>query len=142
MRLVREEFVMRSIQSWSFLRRVLLFDAVSSGAMGLAAIPLSGMLATVLGLPVELLVEAGIVLVPFAAFVGFLATRAQPARTGVWVVIALNIVWVLDSIVLLLTGWVAPNALGYAFVIGQAVAVAVLAGLEYIGLRRSAALAA
>jgi hypothetical protein len=37
------------------------------------------------------------------------------------------------------TGLVRPNALGYAFVVGQAAAVAGLAGLQWLGLRRMAA---
>jgi CHASE2 domain-containing sensor protein len=78
------------------------------------------------------------VLLPFAAFVGFVASRREPARIAVWVIIAMNIVWVVDSIVLLFTGWVAPSALGYAFVIAQAAVVLVLADLEYMGLKRSA----
>jgi hypothetical protein len=43
--------------------------------------------------------------------------------------------------VLLFSGWVAPNALGYAVVIAQAAGVLALADLEYMGLRRSAVLA-
>jgi hypothetical protein len=39
--------------------------------------------------------------------------------------------------VLLASGWVAPTALGYAFVLGQALVVAILAECEYLGLRRS-----
>lgn len=70
------------------------------------------------------------------------ASPEIPARAAVWGVIGLNIVWALDSVVLLFTGWVEPNALGYAFILGQALFVAVLTELEYIGLRRSTALAA
>ena len=54
----------------------------------------------------------------------------------------MNVVWAIDSVVLLFTGWVAPSLLGYAFVIGQAGVVAVLADLEYVGLRRAAVVAA
>jgi hypothetical protein len=38
-------------------------------------------------------------------------------------------------------GRVAPTELGYSFVIAQALGVAVFAGLEYFGLRKSAAAA-
>jgi hypothetical protein len=131
---------MSSIQSVSFLRRVLLVDAVSSAAMGLALLLGADMLAGMLQLPARLLSEAGLVLLPFAAFVGFVASRAAPGRGAVWAVIALNVLWVIDSVVLLVTGWVAPNALGHAFVIAQAAFVAVLADLEYLGLRRTATL--
>lgn len=133
---------MTAIRASSLLRRVLVVDAVSSGAMGLAMIAFAELLAGLLQLPVELVSEAGIVLLPFAAFVGFVASRREPARIAVWLIIAMNVVWVVDSIVLLFTGWVAPSALGYAFVIAQSAVVLVLADFEYMGLKRSAAVAA
>ncbi|HVF18608.1 MAG TPA: hypothetical protein VNA21_16915 [Steroidobacteraceae bacterium] len=133
---------MQSKASFSWLRRVLAIDAVSSAAMGLGLLVLAPTLAPLLNLPLDLLREAGAILLPFAALVGYLASREQPARAGVWTVIALNAVWTVDSIVLLLSGWVEPNGLGYAFVIGQAVVVGVFAELEYVGLRRASLAAA
>jgi hypothetical protein len=133
---------MTSIRASSLLRRVLIVDAVTSGAMGLAMIAFAGLFADLLQLPLDLISEAGIVLLPFAAFVGFVAARSEPARLAVWTIIALNIVWVVNSIVLLFTGWVAPNALGYAFVIAQAAVVLVFADFEYMGLKRSTPVAA
>jgi hypothetical protein len=132
-----EDIIMTTIQPATFLRRVLLLDAVSSGAMGVLLLTCSGMLAGLLNLPANLLSEAGIVLVPFALAVGFLGTRARMARTAVWAVIGVNAVWAIDSVVLLFTGWVQPNLLGYAFVIGQAAFVALMAELEIIGMRKS-----
>ncbi len=128
---------MTSIRASSLLRRVLMVDAVASAASGIAMIAFAEVLANLLQLPVDLLSEAGIVLLPFAAFVGFVASRTEPSRFAVWAIIALNVVWVVDSIVLLFTGWVAPNALGYAFVIVQAAGILVLAELEYVGYRKS-----
>jgi hypothetical protein len=139
---VRQEIIMQSKSSFSWLRRVLAIDAVSSAAMGLGLLVLAPTLAPLLNLPLDLLREAGVILLPFAALVGYLASREQPARAGVWTVIALNAVWTVDSIVLLLSGWVEPNGLGYAFVIGQAVVVGVFAELEYVGLRRASLAAA
>ena len=130
---------MNAILNLSFLRKVLVVDAMSSGAMGVALFAFSAPLAALMNLPQPLLAEAGLVLLPFAAFVGFLASRPMPSRLGVWIVIALNVIWAIDSIVLLFTGWLSPNPLGYAFVIGQAAVVAVLADLEYVGLRRDSA---
>lgn len=130
---------MTAIQASTFLRRVLLLDAVSSGAMGILLLTAGGTLAGLLELPAELLKEAGWVLVPFALAVGFLATRARLPRAAVWAVIAVNAVWAVDSVLLLFTGWVQPNSLGYVFVLGQAAFVAVMAELQYIGLRKSAA---
>jgi hypothetical protein len=128
---------MTSIRASSLLRRVLVVDAVFSGASGVAMIAFAGAFASLLQLPVELISEAGIVLLPFAAFVGFVASRGAPSRLAVWTIIAINIFWAVDSIVLLFSGWVAPNALGYAVVIAQAAGVLVLADLEYMGLKRS-----
>jgi hypothetical protein len=132
-----KEIIMQSIKSSALLRRVLLTDAACSAGMGVALLTLAPTLAGLFNLPAGLVSEAGAVLLPFAAFVGYLATREQPARIGVWAVIALNIVWTVDSILLLFADWVEPNALGYAFIIGQAAAVGLFAELEYMGLRKS-----
>jgi hypothetical protein len=132
-----QEIMMQSIKSSALLRRVLLTDAACSAGMGVVLLALAPTLAGLLNLPASLLSEAGAVLLPFAAFVGYLATREQPARIGVWAVIALNIVWVVDSVLLLLGDGVAPNALGNVFIMGQAAVVALLAQLELLGLRKS-----
>jgi hypothetical protein len=121
----------------SLLRKTLLADAVLSGITGLvlalAAVPL----ATPFGLAVGLLRGSGIILIPFAAFVARLGTQARLQRPLVFAVVACNALWALDSVLLLVTGWVEPTILGEVFVIGQAVLVAVLAELELVGLRRS-----
>ena len=62
----------------------------------------------------------------------WVATRPAALRGGVWLVIAGNALWVAASGALLFR--LAPSALGYAFVIAQAAAVAVLAALEYLSL--------
>jgi hypothetical protein len=54
-------------------------------------------------------------------------------------VIALNVAWVIASIALLFV--LAPSPFGYAFVIAQAIALGVLAELQYIGLKRAPAAA-
>ncbi|WP_151632010.1 hypothetical protein [Noviherbaspirillum aerium] len=128
---------MLNFQSPLFLRRVLLADAAAGAATGLLMLSGAGMLESLLNLPAALLKTAGASLLPLAAFLVWLGTRKAPSRTAVWIVIAVNAVWVVESFYLLLSGWVAPNALGQAFIVAQALAVAVLAELEYFGLRRS-----
>ncbi|MEO7909158.1 MAG: hypothetical protein ABIV47_05855 [Roseiflexaceae bacterium] len=122
-----------------FLRRVLLADALISAATGLLMALGADFLTSLLDLPKALLQPAGLILLPFAAFVAYVATRAQLNRPAIWVIIIINALWALDSVVLLLSGWVAPNALGYAFVIAQAAVVAALAELQYISTRKPAA---
>lgn len=132
---------MSSIETSTFLRRVLLLDAASCAGMGLALVTFNGWLSGVLNLPVGLLREAGVVLLPFALLLVFMSTRSRLPRAAVWAVIVGNAVWAIDSIVLLFTGWVQPNLSGTLFVAGQAAFVAVMAELEYIGLRKSVAVA-
>ena len=124
-----------------FLRRVLIVDAVASAATGLLMFACAALLEQWLNLPALLLRYAGLSLLPFAAIVAWLGLRQSLSRAGVWAVIALNVLWVLDSAALLVSGWVDPALLGYAFVVFQAAVVAVLAELEFIGLRRAASLA-
>jgi hypothetical protein len=120
-----------------FLRRVLIADAAASAASGLLMLAGGGYLAPLLGLPSALLASAGTALLPFAAVVAYLATGETLWRGAVWAVIALNALWVADSLLLLVTGWVSPTGLGYAFVLAQAATVALLAELEYVGLRKA-----
>ncbi len=124
------------------LRRVLLADAATSGAIGLLMMLGSGLLEQLLGLPAELSRYAGISLLPFAAFLIYLAKRENLSPPAIWAVIILNVLWIADSILLLLSGWIEPTGLGYAFVIFQAFGVAMFAGLEYFGLQKSVAAAA
>lgn len=128
--------------NFSFLRRVLIADAASCVATGLLMLLGAGFLAPLLGLPGSLLKYAGLILPPFAALVAYVATRQQLSRTMVRVIIISNVLWTADSILLLLSGWVAPTALGTTFVLAQAVVVGVFAELEYFGMRRMRALAA
>ena len=124
--------------SSSFLRRMLLLDALVSGAAGLLMAVGAGALQEWLGLPAWLLRFAGWCLVPFAGLLVVLARSQSLPPAAVVTVIVLNGLWVVGSVVLLLAGAIQPNVLGYAFVLGQAVAVAVLAEMETVGLRRAA----
>ena len=125
----------------TFLRYALLADAVASGATGLLLIAGADLLTGLLGLPVALMREAGLLLVPYVALVAFVGTREAISRPAVQAIIALNLLWVVGSMGLLMSGTVAPTALGTAFVIAQAVAVGVFAELQFIGLRRTQATA-
>ena len=110
-------------RSPKFLRRAILADAAASGATGLMMIAGAGLLEGLLGLPAALLRGAGIVLLPYVAFVAWVGTRGEISHAAVWTIIAANALWVAASILLLISGWVAPTALGYAFVVAQAAVV-------------------
>jgi hypothetical protein len=133
---------MSTIPNSPFLRNALLLDAAASGATALLLVAGAGLLEGLLGLPVILMREAGLILVPFVAFLAWVGTRASVSRGAVCAIIAVNVLWVVASICLLLGGWVTPTLLGYAFVIAQAAAVGLFAELQYVGFRRLDAVAA
>ncbi len=124
-----------------FLRTVLLIDAATCVATGLLMAVDADMLAGLTAIPGPLLRYAGISLFPVAIFIALVGTRDSLSPPAVWVVIIGNALWVAGSALLLLGGLIAPNALGYVFIAVQAAAVAVLAELEYFGLRRTLAVA-
>lgn len=119
------------------LRFALLADSAASGAVGLLVLLGGPALAGLLGLPVALLQGAGLLLLPYAAFVWWLSRREAMPAWWAWTVIGVNLAWVADSGLLLLSGWVAPTGLGVAFVLAQAAAVLGFALLQWAGLRRS-----
>jgi len=131
-----------SITVTPFLRNVLHADALISGAAGLLMMLGAPLLSPLLELPAELLFWAGVVLVPFVAMLVVIARRAAVSRLVMIDIIAINIVWVVASFGLLVSGLVAPNALGIAFVVAQALAVAVFAELQVVAIRRAASVVA
>lgn len=127
-----------STSSPALLRALLGIDAASSLAMALLLGLGAGALAPRLGLPAALLQAAGLALLPFVGLLVWLVRRSAPPRSAVWAVVAINLVWVLESLLIGAGLWFAPTALGQGFVLAQAGAVAVLAALQASALRRGA----
>lgn len=119
------------------LATFLKLDAFASGSLGVLLTAAGRLLADGLGVPNTLLVPAGLFLIAFAAWLWYIATRPAPARAAVWVIIALNLLWVLASILLVAGRWFPLTALGTAFILAQAAAVTVFAAMQYAGLRRA-----
>lgn len=119
-----------------FARRVFLADAIVCIVTGLLLWLGVDFLAGLLQLPAALLRPVGLFLVPYGALVAYGGTRVSPSRWVLWVFVLVNALWAVDSIVLLVSGWVTPNALGYAFVIAQTVVVAGFAEMQYLALRQ------
>ncbi len=119
------------------LRRVLLADGITCAVSGvlfpLAAVPLSGSL----GLSESFLRIVGLSLLPVAAFVLSTATRPQINRVAVTTIGTLNLLWVIGSALLLVSGWVDLTTPGIAFVVAQALMVLAFAELQLLSLRHS-----
>jgi hypothetical protein len=120
------------------LRLVLKLDAVASGALGALSLAAGPALDDLLGTPLALLVPVGAFLVVWAAALWSLASRSRISRTAMWAVIGLNLLYAVDAIMVAMIGWFALSALGIAFVLAQAAAVALFAAAQLYALRRAA----
>jgi len=127
---------MSSIAMSSFLRRVLLADAVVSAGTGLVMLLGAGLLPAWLGLPSALLALAGALLLPYVALLLWLARQPQVPRAAIWFVVVCNLMWAADCLFVALGGSFAPTALGQAFIGVQVLSVLVFAELQFMALRR------
>jgi len=109
------------------INKILAFDAFTCALMGMVLVLAGPALATLLALPQDLLLYAGYLLLPIAAFMAAMAWRPVPA--GVWLIILGNLAWVLASAIVLFT--TGPNAFGAVFLVLQALAVALLGLAEF-----------
>ncbi len=128
---------MHTLNACPLLRRALFADGLLGLATGSLLVLASAWLAELLALPRELLLGSGLALLPLGLFLLWLSSGETVNRLLVWAVLAVNALWVVDSLLLLITGWVAPNLLGHVFVIGQALVVLLFLELELMGLKRS-----
>ncbi len=119
----------------SFLRRVWWADAAISAVVGAVMAAAAGPLSTLIGMPERLLAAAGLALLPYAAFLAWLATRQGVPRVAAWLPVPINVVWAIDCVAIVATE-PSPNAALIAFIAVQVVTVLAFAELEFIGMRR------
>jgi hypothetical protein len=126
------------LASTVFLRRVLWANALFSTAVALLCLAAAAPLANLTGLqPPAIFLGLGLVILPFAAAVAWVAQRAVDNLSLVRTIFFLDVGWVAVSLVLLLGGWLPLTAAGWWAVVLVADVVALLAVLEYVGLRRA-----
>lgn len=126
----------------SFLRRVLWADALSGAVTGVLQLAVPGVLAAWLGLPAALLTASALAIFVFVGLASFLAMQAAPPRPLLAALVIGNWAWVVACLVLAFAGALAPTALGQGYLVMQAVVVAVLAELQWMGLRQQRAVEA
>lgn len=122
------------------LSAALRVDAVASGGLGLLTAAGAVVLGPLLGLPVPLLVGAGLFLVAWAAGLLVLAATRTVPRAGGWAVVAVNSAWVVASVGVVLAA--APTVLGIVFLVAQALVVALFVKWQVVALRRTGAVPA
>ena len=119
-----------------FLRRVLWADAAAGAVSALLHMLGAQALAPLLGLPQGLIALSGVALIVFVAFAAWLAFCDPVPRGPASVLIAANFAWVGGCAVVFLTHLPTATPLGEAYLLAHAAAVAVLAELEWFGLRQ------
>ena len=119
------------------LRFALTLDGVATGANGVLYLAGAPLLDGWLGLPTEMLMAVGAFLIAYAALVLRLATRPAMPRAAVVAVIAANVLWAVDSLIALALDWFTPTTVGQVLIAVQAVLVAGLAALQYVGLKQA-----
>jgi len=117
------------------LRLALWTDAVASSASALPMIVAAPWLGALTGLPDGLLQPVGLALLPYVAYLVWLATRPAVPVAAAWAPIVLNLLWAVDCIALAALVTPRPNGLGLAFIGLQAAAVLVFAAWQFAGLR-------
>jgi len=119
------------------LKNVMLINALSSGATGLLLLFFPGYTAELFGASSQMpFVAVGAFLLLFALLV-FMQSRRKPLRKG-WVkfIIALDIIWVVESLIILFPKMFDLSFLGYALIGAVALWVALMAVLQARGLKQ------
>ena len=121
----------------NLLRYTLRADALLSIATGAICLADAQPLATFLGIQPPLALEIlGAVLALYGAFLFYTAAQAQINRRIVLAAIVLDAIWVIDSAILLVAGWLPLTSAGMWTIGLIAAAVVVVAELKFFGLRR------
>ena len=122
----------------ALVRLALRLDAVVTGANGLAYLALAGVLDGPLGIETSTLRPIGAFLVVFAVAVAAASAPERPSATAVRAIVAANLIWAADSVIVLIAGWLDPSTVGAVWIALQAIVVAVFAGLQAAALRNAA----
>jgi hypothetical protein len=120
------------------LKNVLLINAISSGATGLALIVFASAIADIFGVTATTAItEVGIFLLVFALFVFREGQRITPNSNAVKVIITLDVTWVIPSTLIVILQLFKLTSLGYITIVAVALWVAVMAYLQRVGLKET-----
>ena len=119
------------------LKKVMLANAIFSATFGMIMLVLNSYITELMGLKISwLLPLIGVGLLGFAATVAYQATRQVISAMQVKSIVIQDLVWVVASIVVLLTDIGELSYSGKVLIALIAIAVADFALLQWIGLRR------
>lgn len=123
------------------LKNVLAVNAISSGATGLLLTLMPGTIAAIFEVPQNWpFLATGLFLVFFSMLAGYTAAKKEPDRILVNIIIMLDWLWVMASVIILLQKQLYISQWGYLLTGGVAAWVALMAFLQYAGLRKTHAI--
>ncbi|RFS15638.1 hypothetical protein [Emticicia sp. C21] len=118
------------------LKNVLLINALSSGATGLLLIEFPSFTAQLFGVSQSMpFMATGIFLVAFSLLVYYASRQKSVNKTLVRWIIALDIMWVVDSLIVVGGQLFDFTLIGYALTSAVALWVALMAFLQIRGLK-------
>jgi hypothetical protein len=120
------------------LKIVLAADAAVCTIFFAACTFATGPIAVLLGLPAMIVLAAGLICLPVAAALAFLASQTVPNRALLSFIALGNFGWVAASFAVASVFAATLTPVGWAVVIGQALVVLAVAGIEMQGARRLA----
>jgi hypothetical protein len=127
---------MRATGSDGFARLALTLDAVVTGLNGIAYLALATVLDSFFGVATAVQYPVGVFLVLYSLGVLAIGTRKEINRTGLTAVIVANLLWVVLSLVVLISGVLSPTGVGGVWTVLQSLVVGGFAALQYVGLKR------
>jgi hypothetical protein len=121
------------------LKNVLLLNGISSAATGIILLVFAPEIARLFGVSEnEVFFATGIFLFLFGCMVVYESRKSTTHSQHVLIIIALDILWVLSSMAIVLLGLFALSNLGYAIILAVAVWVGIMAYLQSKGLKQPA----
>ncbi len=112
-------------------RRLLWIDCTAAAVAGLIVLFISGWLSGWYGLPQELLIFIGAANVVYASYSCSLSMRSRRPQEIILFLVAANLLWSLFCVMLALIHMDTATIFGLAHLLGEALFVGGLAGLEW-----------
>ena len=120
------------------LNTILTLDAATCAVMGLLLVFAVDAVSALTQISAPLLLWAGLLLLPIACFMALVARASQAPAWAVTFIVLGNLLWVIASLALPLSGTITPNGFGWIFLLAQAGVVALFTWLEW-SMRRPVA---
>jgi hypothetical protein len=126
----------RTIRPTRELRTLLTVNGIANVAGGALLLPLAGTFDAPTGLSPSLLVGFGVFYLVYGAAMWFAATRPRPRPAAIVALIAVNLVWAIDCVLMVGTVLAHPTTLGSVLLAAEAATVTGLAALQLAAARR------